>query len=246
MNVTRNLLTIISITKNDIEGIRKTINSTRELRTSYNVEQLIVDSSDEYDAIQVKSITLNEKNMSLISCKEQGISRAFNVGIEQSRSIWILFLNGGDEILPELVNVDYDSIIYLLQKSTSDLLVFQIKFRDRRTIFSNTFLRDNWPIIHNLMPHPSSFIRRSLFDTYGMYNEDYKSAMDLEFWSRIGNEKINVNNISIPIVLFGEDGISSKKNVLTNKEQKIISRKYLKNNIRKLLGKIKIVIETSF
>ncbi len=96
------------------------------------------------------------------------------------------------------------------------------------------------------MPHPSSFIRRSLFDTYGMYNEDYKSAMDLEFWSRIGNEKINVNNISIPIVLFGEDGISSKKNVLTNKEQKIISRKYMKNNIRKLLGKIKIVIETSF
>ena len=246
MNVTRNLLTIISITKNDLNGIRKTITSTRELRSYYDVKQLIIDSSERQVASDVMALSVNEVNLRYISFDQNGISKAFNEGIRCASSDWIWFLNGGDIILPECTGGDYANFIYLLNKTTADLVVYQIKFSKSHRIFSQNPLKDNWPIIHSRMPHPSTIIRYKLFKLYGMYNKKYKIAIDLEFWSRISNKNINVNYISIPIISFHENGISFKNIVPTRKEQKRISKKYLISNIRKLLGKMKIVIESSF
>lgn len=66
MNVTRNLLTIISLTKNDLNGIRKTITSTRELRSYYDVEQLIIASSERQVASDVIALTVNKVNLRYI------------------------------------------------------------------------------------------------------------------------------------------------------------------------------------
>lgn len=96
--------------------------------------------------------------------------------------------------------------------------MYQIKFSKSHGIFSQNPLKDNWPIIHNRMPHPSTIIRYKLFKLYGMYNKKYKIAIDLEFWSRISNKNINVNYISIPIISFYGNGISFKNIVPTRKE----------------------------
>lgn len=37
----------------------------------------------------------------------------------------------------------------------------------------------------NLIPHPATFIRRAVFEKHGLFREDYRLAMDYEFWLRI-------------------------------------------------------------
>lgn len=231
------MLNIISITKDDPDGISRTIESTRILREKFDIRQIIIDSSSDKIKQKVNSIAINEKNITYLWQEPNGISQAFNKGIEVSEDGWLWFLNGGDEVYNEL---DISHFIYILSKTTAEAIIFQIKFMESGLISKHPPMWYKWPPLFNWIPHPATIIDKNLFKKYGFFSNKFKIAMDGEIWIRFFSNEIIVDTISFPIASFDETGISStNKNLLSKEIIKIIKihyfiliKRWLGNGIR--------------
>jgi glycosyltransferase involved in cell wall biosynthesis len=219
------VLNIITITKDDFPGITKTINSTVTLREKYDVKQIIVDSSSNPVKSQVQLLSQQSKNIEYCWKEPIGISQAFNTGIEKSTSDWIWFINGGDEVHPDFNPQAFMSVINV---STADVIVFELEFLQSKIMAKHPPIWNRWPFfLTNWICHPATIIRRKLFNQYGLFNEEYKIAMDTDLWARIFSENIIVDSVSMPIVLFDQSGMSSKNMAASSREVKRIMKKNL-------------------
>jgi len=201
----KQLLNIITITKNDYKGVLSTIRSTKKLRSSSQFKQIIVDSSREEIQKQIKTLIKDEPNIDYVWQKSSGISSAFNLGIHKSNAEWVWFLNGGDEVHPD---VELDNLLYILKNSAADAIVFQIELM----MSGNTMLRPPlwrlWPPVFNWIPHPATITRKALYKQHGDFDESYSIAMDYEFWFRCFSKETVVDTLSIKLSRYDETGIS--------------------------------------
>ena len=79
-------LNIITITKDDPQGLLKTVNSTRFLREKFNIKQIIVDSSTNDVKIKIGNILTKGNNIEYHWQKPSGRSAAFNHGLRLTKS----------------------------------------------------------------------------------------------------------------------------------------------------------------
>lgn len=235
------LLNIITITKDDLEGLKRTVKSTKRIRESHGVEQIIIDSSNEPLKNEIKDFLNSETNILYFWQKPMGRSSAFNYGISFSKAEWTWFLNGGDEIYHEL-NPDF--LIDLLSKNNSDSIIFQLSYKQTAIIPGHPQMWALWPPVLTWIPHPSTIIRRKLFNRYGLFDEKLEIAMDFEFWLRCFINNVVVDLISVPIAEFDETGASNKLNIKTRAETKKVIRKYLWRIIKKWFRNASIIIKS--
>jgi glycosyltransferase involved in cell wall biosynthesis len=218
------LLDIITVTKDDLDGIAATIASTRKLRACAEIRQIIVDSSSAPVAEKVRELLAGEENLEYFWQEPRGISSAFNMGISHSTADWTWFINGRDMVHPDLVE---SLLLQIINLSTADVLIFQIELLQARIQVKRPPLWAIWPPIY-WVPHPATLIRTKLFEQYGTFNNEFKIAMDADLWMRIFSKDICVDMISIPVVLYDQNGVSSTNCPATRLEaRKIIRRLYL-------------------
>lgn len=84
----KSILNIITITKDDLDGVAATVQSTKMLRACPGVSQIIVDSSTDPVPIKIKELLVEEKNIEYFWQQPSGIAAAFNLGIKASKSEW--------------------------------------------------------------------------------------------------------------------------------------------------------------
>ena len=77
----------------------------------------------------------------------------------------------------------------------------------------------------------------SLFKKYGVFDTDFKIAMDADLWMRMFSKDVVVDMLSIPAVLYDIHGISATNSVETDKEARRIIRKNIGMLIRKWLSR---------
>lgn len=209
------LLNIITVTKDDLEGVTNSIQTTRRLRMMDGVRQIIVDSSGEGVRKKIKEIACIETHVDYVWQPPSGIAPAFNLGLSMSNAEWIWFLNGGDEVHQD---VDPQNLLYLLKKSKADAIIFEIERKQSRIRSNHPPLWALWPPVFYWIPHPATIVRCRLFETYGTFNEKYKIAMDGEMWFRFFSKDAVVDMLSLSIALYDERGISSTQRRYTAKE----------------------------
>jgi SAM-dependent methyltransferase len=219
-----NLLDIITVTKDDPSGVAATVASTRKLRTHVGVKQIIVDSSSELTAKEIKASLATEQNLTYLWQKPAGIAAAFNLGIQASNAKWAWFLNGRDEVYPGL---DTDMLLRLLGASQAEVMIFQIEYMGGKlNRAKHPPLWALWPPLYpNWIPHPGTFIRQSLFEQYGVFDTNYKIAMDGDFWIRLFSKDTTVDILSIPVVLYDLNGVSATDHSVRDKEARRIFRR---------------------
>jgi len=218
------ILNIITVTKDDIEGLKKTIISTKKIREEYNIYQIIVDSSIGENKKKVINYLQNEKNIKYYWQEPSGIAAAFNFGLKNVESDWVWFLNGGDEVHDSL---DAGFFLNLLSCSSSDAIIFQIENIQSSLIPKHPQMWALWPPLLSWIPHPSTITRRYLYDKYGIFDESLSIAMDYEYWIRCFSKDVTVDLVSIPIAKFDQLGSYSELNRLTKAEVRKIIIKYL-------------------
>ncbi|MBM3706993.1 MAG: glycosyltransferase [Actinobacteria bacterium] len=218
------ILNIVTITKDDIEGLKKTITSTKKIREEYGICQIIVDSSIGVNKKNVINYLQNEKNIKYYWQEPSGIAAAFNFGLKNAVADWVWFLNGGDEVYDDL---DTDFFLNLLSRSSSDAIIFQTENVQSNLIPKHPQMWALWPPLLSWIPHPSTITRRYLYDKYGRFNESLNIAMDYEFWIRCFSKDVTVDLISLPIAKFDQLGSYSKLNQLTRAEVRKIIIKYI-------------------
>lgn len=202
-------ISIITINYNNAIGLEKTILSILNQNYS-NFEYIIIDgnSSDGSKDIILK---YKEKITYWISEPDNGIYNAMNKGINVAKGEYLLFMNSGDI----LVN-DKNILTICEEKLCQDIIAFDCFLEKDNTIVGRRTHIENptfFYVFRNGFKHQSTFIKRSLFEKLGLYNENYKIASDYEFWIRCFLNPLTIaKSYPIPIAIFQLNGISQSGN----------------------------------
>jgi glycosyltransferase involved in cell wall biosynthesis len=200
-------LTIITINLNNIEGLQKTFESVfNQLFSGF--EYIVIDGGSTDGCLELLKRN-NDKITYWESKPDSGVFHAMNKGIRKASGEYLLFLNSGDFLLHDNVlnNIFRDSYSQDILCGTSIIskngeALYDSAPPDEFTLrfFSNRNI-----------PHQSTFIKKDLFDKYGLYREDFKIKSDYEFWIRA----IIINNCTTIrlnkwVSDYNLNGISSK------------------------------------
>lgn len=227
-------LDIITITKDDFDGLLATIASTKKLRACSGVRQIVIDSSTELIAKKIKELVAEEDCVDYFWQEPSGISLAFNFGISNLNADWVWFLNGRDEVHSDL---NANLLLQILVSSHAEIVMFELEFMQSRLRYPHPPIWTLWPPLYgNWVPHPATLLKVELFEKYGTFNKEFKIAMDLDLWMRLFTKDIVIDMISIPIILFDQNGLSSDAAPARREEKKIITR-YLGTLIKMWLAR---------
>jgi len=217
-------LSIITINLNNPVGLLRTLESVK-YQTYTNYEWIIIDGgSDETDITILKQNSNHFKYWK--SEPDSGIYNALNKGIFQATGDYCFFLNSGDSLVNEKVlekvfyNDLYEDVIF------GNLLVTLNNRLIGKSIGKTklTFL----DLYNGLIKHQAAFIRRSLFEKQGLYNEELKIVADMEFFIKtIGTGGASYKYFDLDISFFDNEGISNKNESLVLQERNYIIDKYL-------------------
>lgn len=94
------LLTIVTVVRNDLSGLRTTIDSVARLMRG-DVEHWVIDGSDNC-AIRDHLASRAGHKIRWISEPDRGIYDAMNKGLERASGAFVLFINAGDSLSPAL------------------------------------------------------------------------------------------------------------------------------------------------
>ncbi|MBM3712482.1 MAG: glycosyltransferase [Actinobacteria bacterium] len=216
------ILNIITVTKNDLEGLKKTVISTKKIREEHNICQIIVDSSTDENKKEVMNYLQNEKNTKYYWQQPSGIAAAFNLGLKNVEADWVWLLNGGDEVHDSL---DAGFFLNLLSCNSSDAIIFQIEYAQSSQVTRHPQMWALWPPLLSWVPHPATITRKYLYDRYGLFDETLRIAMDYEYWIRCFSNDVTVDLISIPIAKFDQVGsFFGMHNLLKSEIRKVIKK----------------------
>lgn len=217
-------ISIITINYNNAFGLEKTITSVL-CQTYKLIEYIIVDGAST-DSSQVV-IDKYKSNISYaLSEGDNGIYNAMNKGIKLATGDYILFLNSGD-ILNS--NKCIESVVE--SKFTEDLVICDMVYikNDERHVWVPEDKLTFDILFHKSIPHPSTLIKRKLFDLIGLYDESLKIVSDWKFFM-LAICKYSCSYLRLRIILaeFEGGGISNDPNnyPLISKEKELVVSEY--------------------
>lgn len=237
-------LSIVTINYNNAEGLRKTLASVAE-QTYRDIEHIIIDGGSTDGSVEViKEYVSSIPNgdpfikhtIIWVSEKDSGIYNAMNKGICKASGAYIEILNSGDVLsAPEVT----DRMVRELEKNEYPAILYgnMLKSYDGKKIVSRdtcggTGATKSFLYFYNgTLNHDCAYIRRDLFDKYGLYNEEMKICSDWEWYVKaiaLGGEKAVYTNIDVTI--FDMNGVSEshgKNAELIKKERREYLEKIL-------------------
>lgn len=217
-------VSIITVAYNSESTIEDTIQSV--INQSYaDIEYIIVDgqSSDATDTIIKK---YKEQISTYVSEPDRGIYDAMNKGVALATGDVIGILNSDDfymnndvisdvvAMFDEQVDAVYADLIYVDTMDTN-----KVKRTWESGYYHSGAFRKGW-----MPPHPTFFVRKQVYEKYGSYTLELRSAADYEFMLRvIEKHKISIAYLPKTIVkmrIGGESNASFKNRLRANREDK--------------------------
>ncbi|RZL46748.1 MAG: glycosyltransferase [Pedobacter sp.] len=198
-------ISVVTINYNNSQGLEKTIKSVVD-QTYHDIEYLVVDGGSTDGSIDVIQKYQDQVSW-FCSEKDNGIYNAMNKGIKQSNGEYLLFLNSGDFLIENTIIEKIEA--FGLDK---DLIYGDLTFFDTEKKW-NWLLPDMLTFEHfykSTIPHPSTFIKKQLFEKVGLYDEQLKIVSDWKFFI-MAAAKFNCTYKHIPLITteYSFDGLSS-------------------------------------
>ena len=198
-------LSIITINRNDAQGLEKTLESIWKKQSFKDFEHIIIDGASTDNSINI--IKKYASHLSYwVSEPDKGIYNAMNKGIIKAKGNYLLFLNSGDwlenDILARVFKENFtEDIVYadLYQYHNADDIQIS-PYPDKLTL----------PFIYNYsLGHPSTFIKRELFKNM-LYEEKYRIISDWAFFiKQILLFNRTTKHLNFAVSYFNVYGISS-------------------------------------
>ena len=200
------LITIITVNYNDKLGLERTIKSVQNQKYS-DFEFIVIDGNSNDGSKEI--IEANQSSFNYyVSEPDHGIYHAMNKGIEKAQGEYILFLNSGDHFESERA---LEKIQHTL--CGEDIVYFNIHVVGQENnyikkcpkVLSFRYLYDNLPA------HQATFFKKTLFDTYGYYDESLKISADWKFLIlAICKHNVSYKYVDDTFSVYYADGLSSK------------------------------------
>ena len=246
-------LSIITINYNNAEGLERTLNSVL-VQTYGEIEHIIVDGASTDNSVDVimeyvQKVESGKRKVEWVSEKDNGIYNAMNKGIRKATGDYIQILNSGDVLAaPDVTERMYAALRKGAndEKSRTDALNEPHTLNDGKVgiLYGNMIKKDyaTGKVIgksgeveysprqyySSTMNHDCCYIRRDLFDTYGLYDENLKIVSDWKwFLQAIGLGNIKPVYVDIDVTIFDASGISESNLELRNNERRQVLEELL-------------------
>jgi glycosyltransferase involved in cell wall biosynthesis len=194
-------LAIVTITKNNPEGMLRTLNSIPDDHSDY-LQYIVVDGDIKnrsfYSVERLKKIDL------LLIGEDVGISDAFNKGITEATSDYVLLLNSGDEL------ISHETLLNAIEhlRDGSDIICFGVMSESSGTAIPSPFIKES-------APHQGMCVGQKVYKLIGGYSISLKLRMDYEFIKRAISRGIIFEYSKIILSKYESGGVS---NLLTNRQ----------------------------
>ncbi|RNA61692.1 glycosyltransferase [Chryseobacterium nematophagum] len=207
-------ISIITVCWNSEKYIRTAIESVLN-QTYKDIEYIIVDggSSDETLDIIRSYETHFEGRLRWISEKDKGIYDAMNKGINMATGDIVGLLNSDDFYISNSI---LESVEDCFNKNKVDSVfadLYYVKEDDTNKIIRKWRTGNKKSFISGWHPaHPSFFVKKSIYNKYGLFDLTYRIAADFEIMLRfLEKHKISsfyLNNYILKMRLGGESNKS--------------------------------------
>lgn len=227
-------LSIITINFNNVDGLKKTMESVF-CQSSHEFEYIVIDGGSTDGSKEIISQFANKCKsipFTWISETDNGVYHAMNKGILKASGEYCQFLNSGDYL------VSFDVIERMLS-DISDCSIYvgnMLKLLPNGKILRDKGIANNeltmFTFYRGTINHSSAFIKRSLFEKYGMYDESLKIVSDWKFYliTVCFNNEI-VKYTDLDITYFDMNGISNNNSTLIKSERRKVLKELLPMNI---------------
>lgn len=222
-------ISIITSVFNNAATIRDSIESV--LRQTYTkIEYIVIDGGSTDGTVEIIQ-EYKDSISQFISEPDKGIYDGLNKGIRLASGEIIAFLHSddiypNDSVVSDIMthfneNLDgiYGDLVYTAKNNTTQILRYW-----KSEPFQPKLLRCGW-----MPPHPTLFLRRSVYENYGSFDLNFAIAADYDFMLRILTENITIKYIPKILYIMRMGGASNKSitNILLKSSEDL---KALKKN----------------
>lgn len=184
-----------------------------------NVEHIIIDGASTDNTIKLIKSTSNRVKH-ILSEPDDGIYDAMNKGVALSSGDIIGILNSDDYYASETI---LEQIANSFIKQNCDAVFGNIDFVDSRNVkqvirhwksspYTNNAFQSGWH-----PPHPAFYVKKTVYDKYGVYNTSLNVSADFEFMLRViekHNIKTHYINTTIVKMRYGGESTGSIKKII--------------------------------
>ena len=212
-------ISIITVTYNCVSVLTDCLNSV-DSQSHKNIEHIVIDGASTDGTLSLLNSKKDQLSI-LVSESDDGIYDAMNKGIKLAKGDIIGFLNSDDfyannEVISKVVSefkkepsldACYADLIYVNHVYTSKVVRYFKSSKFKQGLFSK-----GW-----CPPHPTFFVRRSIYERYGNFDLDYHLASDVDLMIRfLEIHEIRSCYIAEPLVRMRMGGATNKnlKNIL--------------------------------
>lgn len=199
-------VSIITTTYNDSVSLRKTIQQV-QAQDYPNIEYIIVDGASTDDTMDVirEAKTLFGDRLVWISEKDTGIYDAINKGLKLATGDYI------GTCFDQFASTDVISkMVAIMEAEGTDGVHGDLNYMDgdkivRKWRQGQGSIRSGW------MPgHPTLYLKKEVYDKYGLYKTDYRISADYEFMIRIlKDNEVKLSYIPEVLIKMSHGGTST-------------------------------------
>jgi glycosyltransferase involved in cell wall biosynthesis len=226
-------VSIVTVTLNNAEYTEDCIKSV--ISQDYkDIEYIIIDGGSRDGTIEIIK-RYEDKIAKWISEPDQGIYDAMNKGIRMASGEVVGILNSDDMYYNPSV---LKKVKTIMDNPTTDACYGDLIYVERNNInsvvrywkssqYENTLLKKGW-----ILPHPTFFVRKNIYEKYGVFDLTYPLAADYELIVRfLSKFKIRAKYIPEIMIKMRSGGVTNKSLINICKQNMEILNALQKNKI---------------
>lgn len=179
-------ISIITVVFNGAKTIERAVKSIHSQK-NVMIEHIVIDGASTDETLQILGRHQNSI-AALISEPDQGIYDAINKGIKLATGDIIGILNADDYYANDYVLSD---VVKCFEAKNIDAVFGDVEYFDAENQAKSTRIYRSSgfhpkSLFRGIMPaHPALFLRKSVYERFGLFNSKYKIAGDFDLVARI-------------------------------------------------------------
>lgn len=196
------LLSVVTVCRNAIDTIVPTLESVISQKTD-QIEYVVIDGASTDGTREILKSYLGGIDV-LVSEPDSGIYDAINKGIEVSRAPLVGLIHAGDKYLANVLD-----LVLRRHLDNPESILYGAITTSLGGRFTGAYAYPHDDLPNRMIPHPATFVPRSVYAQHGRYDTSYRIAADYHAFLRYYRSGVSFVWLDTIVCNFDQSGTSS-------------------------------------